>query len=159
MKKHLIINTQNSQEQILDHLEKMIGEPKVNVLDLKLKEKYTGEIKENRFWFTWTKTMNFTHSKPIVKGLISKFNDGCEIKMTIKDSTQTGLIILLTVLLIPIFYFTWTLIKTQDKNGLMIITGFLLLLTIILLLNRWRSKNSMIKIEKEIRQIFDQIKS
>ena len=159
MKKYLNIKTKVDFEQIIDKLTDLIQAPTVNFFDLGLKKIYSGEIYGDKFWFTWSKTMDFWKNRPIVNGQISKNSNVTEIKMTLKDSTQTGLIILLTILMIPTIYFSWIIIKNKDFNGLKIIIGIILLLTAIFFLNKWRSKNGMIKMEKEIHQIFDQFRT
>ncbi len=155
MIKHITIKTTNNHKQIIDLMDKMIEKPKVNFLDSGLKKKYTGEIDKNRFWFTWSKTLDFKQSRPIIKGQISEINSGSEIKMKIKDSTQLTLIVLSIIMLIPIIYFSSIIIKNQDYESLKIMGGIILLLVIIIAFNNWRTKNGIKKIEEEIYQIFN----
>jgi len=155
MKKHISIKSKVNSDQILTNLNKLIQEPKVSFLDLGLKKKYSGEINNYQFWFTWSKTMDLTKGRPTVKGQILKLKDGCEVKMKIKDSSITSLTILFVLIFIPIVYFAVTIIKSHDYNGLIIILGISFLLIFILLFNYWRAKRSMVQLENEIFQIFD----
>jgi len=155
MKKPIRIITTVSQKTILEDLNKIVEKPTINVLDIGINKKYTGEIDENEFWFTWSKTLNLLKSRPIVKGEIKSINNKTSINLKIKDNSNKVLFIFAFIFLIPIVYFSTVIISNQEYKSLFIPIGFILLISIILTLNNWKTKNGMSQIEKEIYRIFD----
>ena len=154
MKKHLNIKTKVNFDQVFDNLNKLIQEPNVSILDLGLKKKYSGEIDGNKFWFTWSKTIDFTKSRPVVKGQISKSKTDTSIDMTIKDYSGYLVMIFAIIFFITLFFFGTNSIKSQNYKSVQAIIGIAFLIVTISILNFFRVKKGMKQIEMELRQIF-----
>lgn len=114
----------------------MIQAPKVNIFDLGIKEKYSGEIKDNKFCFTWSRTMGILpKGKPIVKGQILKFENETKIDINIKDNSIYAIIVFALIMSATLIYFALVSISNNDYEGLKVVIGIFIGLVIVTALN------------------------
>ena len=160
MQREIEINSKESLDDLKSRLNTLTGKPKIIFCGFNSsKKKYSGEINETEFWFSWTEQLKvIMYGNPVVKGKLKKLSNGTNIQIRVKESSIYAISAFAFILLLALAAFSIKSFNEIDIMSFKMIVLFILLTIGLIVLNMWKVKRGMNKMTEELKDIFDDIK-